>query len=341
MSPFDQRMVQLILGKRGGPTRINIIELLRTQPYNTNQLAHLLGLNYRTVKFHIKKLIKNGLVEGSGVDGYGQVYHLTPDMERSYKVFLDVIKKYSDIKASPHFFEQVIKQTHDSVFFLDSEGKVLFMNESAETLFGYSEDELLGKELCIFTEPDLPGRYIKGVKEEGEIKPFDTKGKRRSGETIEINVHIDVIEDVDKNVIGMYVLSRDIKERKAVEMALRDAQEYLEDILETIPIPIVLLDENTNVIYANPSFCDLFGIEPEDSLRKNLHEIGNKHLDIPELKNLMRELLADEIPIDNFQVDLDLPNGGPKRMLLNVRPLIKKSERTTQMLLLCSEMGRR
>ena len=79
----------LLGGTRGGPQRIRIVALLRDRPYNTNQLAELLGADYKTVQHHLRVLRENRIASPTG-DGYGAVYLLTKDMEESLSDF-DVI----------------------------------------------------------------------------------------------------------------------------------------------------------------------------------------------------------------------------------------------------------
>lgn len=344
MPSLEQKLMQLLLGKRGGSTRTSIIQLLMEKPYNTNQLAQMLGLNYRTVKYHIIKLLKNGIIEGSGIEGYGQTYHLTSEMKVRYDRIDATMKKLNEIKTSPLLFEKTFKQTRDAVFLLNTDGKVLFMNESAEALYGYSEDDVLGRALMIFDTPDLLKDAVENIGEVKEIGPLDTKGRTKAGEVIDINAHIEAIQDNEGNIMGVHVLSRDIRERKRAENQLMDVQDYLEDVLETIPIPLVLLDEDSDIIYANPSFCELFDIELKDSLRKNLHEVGNKHLDIPELKEIVRDIVSDGVPISNYRIEMAAGKNGKKggrwKMLLNARPLQRALDKSRQILLTLEELPR-
>jgi DNA-binding transcriptional ArsR family regulator len=76
----------LIVGTKGGVNRARIIRALKERPYNANQLTELLGLDYKTVRHHIKVLQDNKIITEMG-KGYGAVYFLSPEMEAEYEVF--------------------------------------------------------------------------------------------------------------------------------------------------------------------------------------------------------------------------------------------------------------
>jgi DNA-binding transcriptional ArsR family regulator len=57
--PLKYLLGWLIAGSRGGLTRAKIIEELRENPQNANQLANSLGMDYRTIRHHLKLLQKN------------------------------------------------------------------------------------------------------------------------------------------------------------------------------------------------------------------------------------------------------------------------------------------
>ncbi|MBK5190831.1 MAG: winged helix-turn-helix transcriptional regulator [Methanosarcinales archaeon] len=82
----------LLVGTKGGLNRARIIRALKERPYNANQLAEVLGLDYKTVRHHLKVLQDNKLLTPVG-DGYGTVYFLSPSMEGEYEVFEDFLDK--------------------------------------------------------------------------------------------------------------------------------------------------------------------------------------------------------------------------------------------------------
>ena len=80
---------ELLAGTKGGMNRARIIANLRGRPYNANQLAERLSLNYKTVKYHMEVLEKNGIVVSTG-KGYGALYFLSDKMEENFDIFLKI-----------------------------------------------------------------------------------------------------------------------------------------------------------------------------------------------------------------------------------------------------------
>lgn len=85
-----RRLLWYLLGAtRGGEMRARLIQALRVQPGNMNQLAKRLDVEYRTIQHHIEVLKKNSLVNSAG-ERYGLTYFLSPWMEAHIGVFDDL-----------------------------------------------------------------------------------------------------------------------------------------------------------------------------------------------------------------------------------------------------------
>lgn len=79
----------LFAGSRGGENRIRIIDLLKEQPYNTNQMAEALGLDYKAVQHHVGVLEKSNMVTRAG-EKYGVLYFISNYLEANIEAFNDV-----------------------------------------------------------------------------------------------------------------------------------------------------------------------------------------------------------------------------------------------------------
>ena len=80
----------LFAGSKGGANRIRIIDLLIEQPYNTNQLAEALKIDYKAVQHHISVLEKNNLISKEG-EKYGIIYFISNYLESN-------IDSYNNVK---------------------------------------------------------------------------------------------------------------------------------------------------------------------------------------------------------------------------------------------------
>ena len=79
----------LFAGSRGGENRIRIINLLKGQPYNMNQLAEAMGLDYKAIQHHIRVLEKNNMVARQG-EKYGVLYFISNYLEHNIEAFDEV-----------------------------------------------------------------------------------------------------------------------------------------------------------------------------------------------------------------------------------------------------------
>lgn len=73
--------------------RARIINDLHDRPYNANQLTEKLGLDYKTVRHHLKILIDNGIIESNSGEKYGTMYFLSKNMEENYALFMEIWEK--------------------------------------------------------------------------------------------------------------------------------------------------------------------------------------------------------------------------------------------------------
>jgi DNA-binding transcriptional ArsR family regulator len=90
--PLKYLLGWLIAGTRGGLTRAKIIKALKETPQNANQLANLLGMDYRTIRHHLEVLEKNKIITSMG-EGYGTTYFLSQMMEENYALFEEILNK--------------------------------------------------------------------------------------------------------------------------------------------------------------------------------------------------------------------------------------------------------
>ena len=62
---------------------------LHEMPYNANQLAEHLGLDYKTIRHHLDVLVEHRILIPQG-EGYGMVYFVSDDIENNFEDFEEI-----------------------------------------------------------------------------------------------------------------------------------------------------------------------------------------------------------------------------------------------------------
>jgi PAS domain S-box-containing protein len=92
-----------------------------------------------------------------------------------------------------------------------------------------------------------------------------------------------------------------------------------EDIVATIREPLLVLDEDLRVVFANRSFYETFQVKPKETESLLLFDLGNRQWNIPQLRKLLKGILPKKATIEHFEVNHDFPKIGRKTILLNAR----------------------
>jgi DNA-binding transcriptional ArsR family regulator len=91
--PNAKRLLWYLFGgSKGGENRIRIIDMLKEQPRNINQLAESLNLDYKAVQHHISVLEKNNLITRVG-EKYGVLYFISNYLEYNIEAYNEVKSK--------------------------------------------------------------------------------------------------------------------------------------------------------------------------------------------------------------------------------------------------------
>jgi two-component system CheB/CheR fusion protein len=122
---------------------------------------------------------------------------------------------------------------------------------------------------------------------------------------------------------------------------LEESYNYSQTLIATIHEPMIVLDSNLHVKFANKSFYKKFHVTKEETEGMPLFKLGNKQWDIPELRVLLEDSLSKNSHFENFEVIHVFPVMGEKIMLLNASRIIQKTHREKLILLAIEDITER
>ncbi|HEY9686673.1 MAG TPA: PAS domain S-box protein [Coleofasciculaceae cyanobacterium] len=168
------------------------------------------------------------------------------------------------LKKSEDRFRLLTQGVLDYAIYLeDTEGNITSWNQGGERIFGYTQDEILGKFFSIL----LPSEDIAAGLIEKELQTaisagrYETEGwrYRKDGSRFWANVVLTPLYDAQGQHIGYANVTRDITERKMVEQALRESEERFRLILEGVNDGIWDWDLVQDVVYTNERYREMIG----------------------------------------------------------------------------------
>lgn len=167
-------------------------------------------------------------------------------------------------KKHKAFLASIVESTHDAVIGKDKEGRVLSWNKSAQAMYGYTEDEIIGKSINTIIPAELRDE-IEGLMAAalaGEtVDKYETRRLRKDGSEIDVSLIISPIQDANGSVLGLSTIARDITERKQVERRLH----VLAAIVQQAEEAFVITDQNGRMEYVNAAFSSYSGIEENNA----------------------------------------------------------------------------
>ena len=119
---------------------------------------------------------------------------------------------------------------------------------------------------------------------------------------------------------------------------LRSGHVQSQGIVDTLQEPLLVLDRSMDILNANPAFFEKFGTNCEDTMGRNLFQLGDGQWDIPDLRRLLEFVVPKSVAVVGYEVTHDFPVIGRRTMLLNARRLTHPDHNSTEMLLVFEDV---
>ena len=139
----------------------------------------------------------------------------------------DISARKEAEKAMQHY-AALVESSDDAIIGKTLEGYVTSWNRGAETVFGYTRAEMLGKHISILFPDDRKGEepvILEKIKRGKSVDHYETLRRRKDGRLIDISVTISPIRDAAGNIIGASKLARDITGRKQLEREILEVSD--------------------------------------------------------------------------------------------------------------------
>ncbi len=212
----------------------------------------------------------------------------------------------------------IIESSEDAIASKDLNGIITSWNKSAEHLFGYTAEEIIGKPVTLIIPRELhqdEPRILEKIRAGERIEHFQTVRVHKNGQLIDVSLTVSPIRDDKGNIVGAAKIVRDIRrQRKLEEAALR-----LAAIVESSDDAIASKDLHGTITSWNRSAEKLFGYKAKEIIGKPVTMIIPPELHQDE--NMILSKIRRGEKIDHFETIRLHKNGERIEVSLTISPI--------------------
>jgi two-component system, chemotaxis family, CheB/CheR fusion protein len=177
-------------------------------------------------------------------------------------------------------------------------------------------------------EVDNLADRIRETLQANAVKEWEVQGLGGSWFRLQIRPY----RTADQRLDGAILSFIDVNALKRVAEEAEAARDYARGIVEAVPLPLLVLDEQLCVVSANSAFHESFAIRLPETEGARFFELLGGVWDVPSLRAAVENGLAGRGHFREIEIQRDIPMVGRRDLLLAGRPITSASG--TSMLLL-------
>lgn len=198
----------------------------------------------------------------------------------------------TDLYRSEETNSAILNATADAIITIDRQGVIVSVNPATERMFGYSSQQLLGRNVSILMPSPFREEhdgYLARYHETGEAKIIgvgrEVEARRADGSVFPANLAVGKIDG-----LGLFTgVIRDITESKLAEAELRRRHEFAESLIETAQCIVLVLDTEGRIMRYNPVLEEITGRSLEETRGKDWFETFLPERDRMSIGNLFEK----------------------------------------------------
>lgn len=166
----------------------------------------------------------------------------------------------------------VIQSSHDAIAAKTLKGIITDWNRSAERIFGYKAEEIIGKSVLTLIPNDRKNEEQEILRRIGRgesLDHYETVRRRKDGRLIDVSLTISPIKSPKGEIIGASKIAHDITQQKQTERRFAE----LARLLDLTNDSIIVRDHEDRIVYWNRGAEEIYGFSAKEALGKITHQL--------------------------------------------------------------------
>ena len=199
---------------------------------------------------------------------------------KTYAYIRDITerKKFErELKESEEKYRNLFERVQHGLFISSKEGKFMDCNQALLNKLGYpTKEEFLNIDIAkdLYVNPEDRKAFQRLIEQHGFVKDLEVEFKRKNGEKIVVLLTAHAKRDEKGEIMGYEGINIDISERKRMEKELREANEFLMNLIESSVDGIIVTNTKGNILIFNRGAENILGYKAEEVVgKRNIQSI--------------------------------------------------------------------
>ncbi|HLJ46903.1 MAG TPA: PAS domain S-box protein [Bryobacteraceae bacterium] len=232
-----------------------------------------------------------------------------------------IVRDITDSKRterSARLLGAIVDSSDDAIISKDLNGIITSWNKSAERIFGYTADEIVGKPVTMLVPPDRLDEELEiqaRIRQGERVDHIETVRRSKDGKLLDVSLTISPVRGARGEIMGGSKIARDISDRRNTERSVR----LLHSIVDSSDDAIISKDLNGIITSWNESAERLFGYRAEEIVGKPITILIPPDRLEEELTILAR--LRNGERVDHFETIRQCKDGSLLDISLTISPI--------------------
>ena len=173
------------------------------------------------------------------------------------------------LQASEEKLRTIFESIGDGIAVTDLKGRIIEENDAGLRMGGYTKEDLIDKDGFLFIaerDRDRARREMRQTFRQGRSAMLDVLFLTKDGREYDAEVTLSLMKDRFGKPVGMVGIAKDISQRKRIEEALRDSEEKLRFMFESMGDGVVVTDLEGRIIEANRAVLAMAGYSRREDI---------------------------------------------------------------------------
>ncbi len=234
-------------------------------------------------------------------------------------------KAEAAIRESEAKYRELVQSANSIILRMDTDGNITFFNEYAQRFFGYTEAEILGRNVVgtIVPEVDADGHQRKAIggefaKAPEHFRHHENENVKRTGERVWISWTNRAIRDDNSRIVENLCIGNDVTESRHAQQEMTRMRRYLQNIIDSMPSVLVGTDTGGRITLWNREAEKMAGVS-QDAARGRL--LADLFPVLASRMDMVSEVIADR-QVRKAEKVPHLNSAGARYFDIVVYPLV-------------------